>query len=369
MASDSVSDLVRTSRTAPIVALALALVLSILGASCSSVDPVALSVNSWKLSDSDFQSQLDSFAKVYETASGQTQLRSADGYSWATSYTAAFLNDQLSLQLAQVGVADRGLEVTSADRDAAKSVLEQNFTSGTSGASVFDQLPATYQQTLIDGVAAQNVLSKALIADAQTDDALRAVFESTNYTEMVCASHILVLAGTGSSNTTPTDAEYATALASITAIQSQLTGTSNFATVAAAKSNDTGSASAGGALPCSPKGTFVTAFDDAAWSQPIGVVSQPVKTQFGYHLVLVTARGVLTFEQLKSTLAQSVVQNADKLLSAELARIASSAKISVNGRYGQLDGTTGQIVAPGGASAPSTTSTSIETPASGTGTQ
>ena len=350
--SVSVRNLVKTTRTISIAALLLTLVLSIVGTSCSAVNPTALTVNSWSLSDSDFQSQLEAFSNVYASSGGASQLKSADGNSWATSYTAAFLNDQLNLQLAKVGVADRGLTVTDADRANAKTLLEQNFTSG-SGGSVFGQLPVSYQQTLIDGVAAQNVLGAAVVAEAQTDEGLRKLYEATKdqyADDLVCASHILVLAGSGSSNTTPTDAQYATALTSIKDIQSQVKGTSNFASVAAVKSQDTGSAQAGGALPCSPKGTFVTEFDNAAWSQPIGVVGEPVKTKFGYHLILVTARGQLTFEQLKDSLKQSVVDNAEAIVSAELVRIAATAKVSVNGRYGQFVASTARIEAPSGAS-------------------
>jgi foldase protein PrsA len=349
--SVSVGNLVKTKRSISIAALLAAVVLVLVGTSCSSVNPTALTVNSWTLSESDFQSQLEAFSKVYETSGGASQLRSADGNSWATSYTSAFLNDQLSLQLAQVGVKKRGLTVSDADRAEAKTLLEQNFTNG-SGASVFSELPASYQSSLIEGVAAQNVLGAAVIEEAQTDEGLRRIYEATKEqyeAELVCASHILVLAGSGSTNAAPTDAQYAAALTSINEIRSQITGASNFATVAAAKSQDSGSAQAGGALPCSPKGTFVKEFEDAAWSQPIGVVGAPVKTQFGYHLLLVTARGQLTFEQLKDTLKQTVSENVDAIVGAELIRIAAEANISVNGRYGQYDEASGRINAPSGA--------------------
>lgn len=355
--SVSVRNLVKTTRTLPIAALLFALLMAVIGSSCTAVNPTALTVNKWSLSDNDFQSQIEAFSKVYESSGGASSLRSADGNSWATSYTAAFLNDQLSLQLAQLGVAQRGLTVTDADRASAKTLLEKNFTAG-SGASVFGDLPVSYQQTLINGVAAQNVLSEAVLAEAQTDEGLRKLYESTKdqyQGDLVCASHILVLAGTGSSNSTPTDAQYATALASINDIQSQLKGTTNFAALAAAKSQDTGSATAGGALPCGPAGTFVTEFDKATWTQPIGVVGAPVKTKFGYHLILVTARGKLTFEQLKESLKMAVTDNADAIVGAELARIAADAQISVNGRYGQFDPTTAKIVAPAGATPSSTT--------------
>lgn len=341
----------KTTRNISIAAILLALVLSLLGTSCSAVNPTALTVNQWTLSDSEFQSQIEAFSKVYSTSGGASQLKSPDGNSWATSYTSAFLNDQLSLQLAQVGVEERGLEVTDADRASAKTLLEENFTNG-SGTSVFGELPMSYQQTLIDGVAAQNVLGAAVIAEAQTDEGLRKLYESTKdqyQDDLVCASHILVLAGTGSSNAVPTDAQYATALTSIKETQAQLRGASNFGTVAAAKSQDTGSAAAGGVLPCSPKGTFVTEFDNAVWNQPVGVVGEPVKTKFGYHLVLVTARGQLTFEQLKDSLKQSVADNADAIVSAELVRIAATASISVNPRYGLFDASTAKITAPFGA--------------------
>ena len=257
----------------------------------------------------------------------------------------------MNLQLAQVGVAERGLTVTDADRANARALLEENFTNG-SGTSVFNELPASYQETLIEGVAAQTVLGAAVIAEAQTDEGLRKLYEATKdqYQEdLVCASHILVLAGSGSGNAAPTEAQYATALTSIKGIQSQIKGTSNFAEIATAKSQDSGSATAGGALPCSPKGSYVTEFDDAAWAQPVGVVGEPVKTKFGYHIVLVTARGKLTFEQLKDSLKQSVVDNADAIVGAELVRIAATASISVNGRYGQFEATSAKIVAPSGA--------------------
>mgnify|MGYP006279723597 CR=1 FL=1 len=335
--------------------LALVASLALGGVACSAVDPTALTVDGWSLSQSQFTSQLDSFAKVYAQAQGSADsLKGKDGSSWTTSFTSQFLNDQLSLQLAKFGVAQRGLTITQTQRDDARSMLQQNFSSG-SGASLFDQLAPSLQSSLIEGVAAQNALIDAVLVDATSDAALRKLYDSSGQLykgDLVCVSHILVTAGSGSA--TPTDAQYATALQSINAISAQLTGTSNFAAIARAKSQDTGSAPAGGSLGCVRKGTFVQAFDDAAWSIPVGQVSAPIKTQYGYHLLLVTARGQLTYDQVKDAVRSSVVDNAEALLTAELARLSALVSVSVDGRYGMFDPVMGRIVAPDGAATPTT---------------
>ncbi len=127
--------------------------------------------------------------------------------------------------------------------------------------------------------------------------------------------------------------------------------------MATASSQDTGSAPQGGDLGCAPQGTYVTEFDDAAWSQPIGEIGQPVKTNYGYHIILVRSRGVPTFEEIKDQIAAQVQSTGQQLLDDELAEVARNTTISVDGRWGQVDEDTDQIVAPAGAEDASTTTT------------
>jgi parvulin-like peptidyl-prolyl isomerase len=357
--SDSVSVPVKKLGSTLIILLSLGLAVSLVGTSCAAVSPTALSVGSWSLSDSDLTSQMSGFADVYGQANGSAaDLHGADGSSWATSFTSAFLNDQLTLQLARLDVAERGLTITDADRQAAQQLLEQNFTSSKGqGGSYFSKLDATYRQNLIEGVAAQNVLVTVLRDAGMTDEALRRVYDASGDKykgTKVCASHILIFAGTTQGQSTPTDADYATALAKIQVVQAQLTGTSNFADLAKTNSDDTGSGAQGGDLGCNDKGSFVGPFDDAAWNQPVGIVGPPVKTIYGYHLILVTARGDLTFDEVKTQIATSLKNDLRSLLDAELARMAGTVSIGVDGRYGRYVSATGTIVAPAGATPPST---------------
>jgi peptidyl-prolyl cis-trans isomerase D len=69
------------------------------------------------------------------------------------------------------------------------------------------------------------------------------------------------------------------------------------------ESDDEATAKNGGDLGWISKGSMVPAFDSAAFSMALGVVSDPVRTQFGYHLILVEKR------EMKGTAIQAKVRH------------------------------------------------------------
>jgi peptidyl-prolyl cis-trans isomerase D len=75
------------------------------------------------------------------------------------------------------------------------------------------------------------------------------------------------------------------ALAKIEAIRKKIENGADFSALAKADSEDAGSAKSGGDLGFAGKGAFVPPFEKALFSMKVGEVSQPVLTQYGYHLI------------------------------------------------------------------------------------
>ena len=74
------------------------------------------------------------------------------------------------------------------------------------------------------------------------------------------------------------------------AVRDSLLHGSDFATLAQSESADTVSARQGGSLGTFGKGVMDPAFERAAWSVPVGTVSEPVFSSFGIHLIKVEKR-------------------------------------------------------------------------------
>ena len=81
----------------------------------------------------------------------------------------------------------------------------------------------------------------------------------------------------------------------------------NFAELARENSTDTGSAKQGGSLGPIQKGQLVPEFEKVAFSLKDGEISQPVKTQFGWHIITVdiTPAKTTSFADAKDQIVQT----------------------------------------------------------------
>lgn len=113
----------------------------------------------------------------------------------------------------------------------------------------------------------------------------------TPKTLQVNAQHILVSVTVPPTATEEMKEEaYAEAKAEADKIYEQLRSGADFAELAREHSDDPGSKEEGGALGWASPDTYVQEFKEAVINQPVGEVGQPVRTQFGWHIIKVLGR-------------------------------------------------------------------------------
>ncbi len=84
---------------------------------------------------------------------------------------------------------------------------------------------------------------------------------------------------------TASDADYAEVLTFMNEIREEILSGQKTFEEAAAEYSDDGSATRGGDLGTFGRDRMVASFTEAAFSLPVGEISEPVKTPFGYHLI------------------------------------------------------------------------------------
>ncbi len=160
------------------------------------------------------------------------------------------------------------------------------------------------------------VLMEALLQDAGkaalTDDAMHKVYDEAVKQmppeEEVHARHILVA--------TEDEAK---------AIEAQLKKGADFATLAKQKSKDPGAAE-GGDLGYFTKDQMVPEFADAAFKLDKGQISDPVKTQFGWHVIKVEDKRIKptpTFDEARAQIENYVTHKAQAELVQNLRKTAT----------------------------------------------
>lgn len=138
----------------------------------------------------------------------------------------------------------------------------------------------------------------------------------------------------------------AVALKEANAALARLRAGEDFARLAKQLSDDASSKDRGGQLS-----GFVSlaeldpGFGRAAWDAKIGVVTKPVRSQFGYHVIVTLAKRVQPLSEVGERIRQQLQQQAgDRALEGFLAQARARATIIVNPRYGDWDPRTGTIV-------------------------
>jgi len=165
---------------------------------------------------------------------------------------------------------------------------------------------------------ADNILAEAEIADVQAKLVANANYEAAakelyitekdrlKVPESFTASHILLSA----EGDEPDDA----VLERARKLRKEIVGGKlDFKEAAKQFSTDTGSAVAGGSLGKFSRGRMVKPFEEALLKLKPGEISEPVKTRFGYHLILLEEHSpehTKSFDEVKAALIQQAKNNA-----------------------------------------------------------
>ncbi|MFH1400433.1 MAG: peptidylprolyl isomerase [Nanoarchaeota archaeon] len=270
-------------------------------------EQVIVIVNGYPLTQAAIDQEYDSLP-VY-----QRQLVTKD------QFVSQMIDDILLLQEASAN----GYSMTDAEVDASlDDLLARNDLSMTQlseslaaqGISV-DQFKEAFRRRLV----VTSLLNDTLLSNIDISDKDVETFYNDNLDQFIVgpqvdARHILV--------ETEEEAQ---------SIRDEIIAGADFGEVAAAKSIDPSAAQNLGDLGYFGKGQMVPQFEDAAFSLKVGEISDPVPTQFGWHIIEVldrTEEAVLPLDDVREQIRQSLaMQRTQDALTLYLAQLRSKADI------------------------------------------
>lgn len=154
--------------------------------------------------------------------------------------------------------------------------------------------------------------AEAAISEEALQAAYDARFADAEPTQEYNASHILV--------ETEEEAQ---------ALRDQIDEGADFAELAREHSQD-GAAQGGGALGWFGPGMMVQPFEDAVMALEVGEVSQPIETQFGWHLVLLSETRTVEAPALDEIRDELMVQLQNEAVQNRIAEATENAEVTRN---------------------------------------
>lgn len=273
-----------------------------------------------EITDAALQSELDDVedSEAYRIFLEQQQLQRTFAGSGqgtvSTPFVAALLTDRIYFTILEQELDD---PPSQARLDEARRQVDADNTELLAG------LPGEQRNDLVRRVATLIALQEDLVP-AYFDEN-QADFDT------LCVSHVLV----GIEERSPEAAE-----ARAEDLRQQLEDGASFRRLARTQSDDTAAAAESGDLGCFVVGggQFVPEFEEAAARLDAGEISDPVRTEFGSHLIRVRERTPSPLEDVDDAVRQRLVTG-----------LIQDARVTVDPRYGRWDerGDGGfQVVAP-----------------------
>jgi peptidyl-prolyl cis-trans isomerase C len=134
------------------------------------------------------------------------------------------------------------------------------------------------------------------------------------------------------------------ALAKAQELRKKIQGGEDFAAVARAESDDTMSGQNGGEVGPFHKGQMVPSFEQAAFAMKPGELSEPVKSQFGYHVIQLESKETGSFEAARNDVAAKLKAQSGQNAQKAVEELQKNAKVLLDPDF---------FAAPAAAPAPS----------------
>lgn len=304
------------------------------GACANVLTAGAALVNGSRISQSELDRQVDAQLK-------NPQAQPPSGEAGRLDLARQVLLNMIQQELLRQESTRRGLSVAAAEVQKQFNEIRSQFASDTEFASRikdFGLTRVTLRARIADSLLV-NKLRDQLAGDVTQAQIRQLYDQQLPQFRQIKVKHILF-----SIDATHPDAA---ARKAANAAFATLKSGANFTALAKTLSQDPGSKDKGGVLP-----GFIAlsdldpSFGRAAFAAPIGVVTKPVRSSFGYHLIVTLAKRTKPLSEVAAQLRAQLQQTAgETALSTFVQTAVSKASIVVNPRYGDWDAATGTIVA------------------------
>lgn len=194
-----------------------------------------------------------------------------------------------------------------------------------------DQDPTFKTQMMLarDNALAKSEVDKLQAAATPTDAQIQAYY-TAHASEFAQTKVRHILIGDNETPNGPNPRTAAQALAKANDVEAKLKAGGDFAALAKADSDDPGSKDKGGELGDISPGETVPEFETAVAKLPVGQISAPIHTRFGYHIVEVESRSTMPLAQAKQMITEQLT---DDMVNGRINQIAATAHVVISDSY------------------------------------
>lgn len=290
----------KTSRLLLLPALALAFFAAGCGGDDSVPKDAVAVVDGEKIARSDYQAIVDQARKTYKTQKRDFPKAGSQEFQALKNEVVQFLVQRVELEQE---AKDLDIEVTEKQVDARLEQIKKQYFGGDdkkyqkqlSDQGLSDkQVRGDIRSQIISEELTKKVTAEVKVTDKQVEDYYKQNLAQYSQPQTREVRHILVKTRAQAND-----------------IYDQLKDGADFAALAKKFSQDTGSKATGGKLTIT-KGQTVAPFDQTAFLLKNNVISRPVKTEFGFHIIQplkdATAAKVQAFKDVKDAIRQQLKQ-------------------------------------------------------------